>query len=190
MTSLPPVAEYPLEPFHWCLHTVQIWWFSSFSVTEDICNFKLVILLTLSSSKLTLFNISSTFFGQATYILLSLGKTYHKKHRIWHRSFSMIQSAGIKNWSPQSINRHQSFSLIFLHVTSFSDFCNKIKYDKNKDKNFYRNGKISFKWLLFWQYCQKQYLEPHQKSMVELFWKNSKWLLAVNCFCKKHHHKC
>ena len=149
MTSLPPVAEYPLEPFHWCLHTVQIWWFSSFSVTEDICNFKLVILLTLSSSKLTLFNISSTVFGQATYILLSLGKTYHEKHRIWHRSFSMIQSAGIKNWSPQSINRHQSFSnwtqtqnhlvlkrtlnhlakwYIFLHVTSFSDFCHKIKY--------------------------------------------------------------
>ena len=87
--------------------------------------FKLVILLTLSSSKLvfilltlgkselTLF-VPFYYFGQVTVILLSLGKTSQKQskknsrtmHRIfWHKLFSMIQSAGIKNWCLQSINR-------------------------------------------------------------------------------------
>ena len=56
-----------------------------------------------------------TDFGQVTVILPSLGKfccKNHSKpspfdknsrttHRIWHKLFSMIQSAGIKNWFPQ-----------------------------------------------------------------------------------------
>ena len=50
-------------------------------------------------------------------------------------------------------------------------------HDKNKDKKFYRPEEISFKWLLFWQYCQEPDLEPNQKSMVELFCKNN--LLVV-----------
>ena len=50
-------------------------------------------------------------------------------------------------------------------------------HDKNKDKKFYRTEEISFKWLLFWQYCQEPDLEPNQKSMVELFCKNN--LLVV-----------
>ena len=56
-------------------------------------------------------------------------------HRIWHMSFSMIQSVGIKNWVPQSINRLQRFSLLFLFVTDFSGFCDKTKYGyvKNQD---------------------------------------------------------
>ena len=55
-----------------------------------------------------------TEFGQVSNILTSLGKTCRKKqikpppfdknsrtmHTIWHRSFSVIQSAGIKNWFP------------------------------------------------------------------------------------------
>ena len=54
-------------------------------------------------------------------------KNSRTTHRIWYKSFSMIQSAGIKNWGPQSIKRLQSFSLLFLFVTRFSDFCdNKI----------------------------------------------------------------
>ena len=76
-----------------------------------------------------------------TVILLSLGNTLGRgknpnphrlikksktTHRIWYKSFSMIQSAGVKNWVPQSINRLQSFALLFLFVTRFSDFCNKI----------------------------------------------------------------
>ena len=50
-------------------------------------------------------------------------------------SFSMIQSVGIKNWVPQSINRLQRFSLSFLFVTDFSGFCDKTKYAyvKNQD---------------------------------------------------------
>ena len=88
-------------------------------------------------------------------ILLSLGKTCHKNnlkysrtmYRIWHKSFSMIQSAIIKNWFPQSINRLHRFSLLFIPVTRFSDFCNKINMIKIKTKSL-QNWEISFKWLL------------------------------------------
>ena len=100
----------------------------------------------------------------------------------------MIQSAEIKNWFPQSI----SFKglVLFLPLTLFSDFCNKIKYDISKDtKSFTELGKYLLSCFL-WQYCQERFLEPNQTSMGELFLKNSKQILAVNCFWKKTHHKC
>ena len=59
----------------------------------------------------------------------------------------MIQSAIIKNWFPQSINRLHRFSLLFIPVTRFSDFCNKINMIKIKTKSL-QNWEISFKWLL------------------------------------------
>ena len=44
-------------------------------------------------------------------------------------------------------------------------------HDKNKDiKSFTGN---TFKWVLFLKYYQELYLEPNQKSMLELFCKNS-----------------
>ena len=45
-------------------------------------------------------------------------------------------------------------------------------------------GKYIFK-LLFLQYGQEPYLELNQKSMVELFCKNSDQLLVFNFFRKK-----
>ena len=103
---------------------------SNFFVTEDKQIFKLVISLTLSSSKLvfillTLGKPALTlivpfyYVGQVTVILLGLGKLCCEKqskpslfdenprttHKIWHKLFSMIQSTGISNWFPQSINR-------------------------------------------------------------------------------------
>ena len=68
-----------------------------------------VIFLTISMSRLT--NLS--YYGQAMVVLLSMGKTLGRKkqseaslfdnkfkNHIWicHKSLSMIQSAGIKNW--------------------------------------------------------------------------------------------
>ena len=44
---------------------------------------------------------------------------------------------------------------------------------------------MSFKWPYIRQKWQELYLEPNQKSMVEIFCKNSEQLLAVNFFCKK-----
>ena len=38
-------------------------------------------------------------------------------------------------------------------------------HDENKDAKFY----ITLKWIIFWQYRQGPYLEPNQKSMVELY---------------------
>ena len=51
MTSLPNGAEYPIEPFKWGL-PVSKFDVSSIPMTDDIYIFKLVILLTLNSSKL------------------------------------------------------------------------------------------------------------------------------------------
>ena len=129
---------------------------SSFYMTEDKQIFKLVILLTLISSKLifiwltldksklTLF-IFFPHFGQVDRSQLfysvwakqaaknnpnphHLIKNSRTTHRIWHMSFSMIQSVGIKNLVPQSINILQRCSLLFLFAAHFSDFYNKIKY--------------------------------------------------------------
>ena len=59
-------------------------------------------------------------------------------------------------------------------------------HDKNKDtKSFTELSKYLFNDYFFWQYSQEPYLEPNQKSMVELFSKNSYQLLAANFFCKK-----
>ena len=43
---------------------------------------------------------------------------------------------------------------------------------------------------IFLTVCQEPYLEPNQKSMVELFCQNSERLFAVNFFRKNSHHKC
>ena len=50
-------------------------------------------------------------------------------HKIWHKSFSMIESAGIKNWFllvNELIKALKAQS--FLSATCFSDFSDKIKY--------------------------------------------------------------
>ena len=61
MTLLLPEEEYPMEPFLWYLPAVQIW--CSFLLLDwRYRDFKLVILLTLSSSKLI-------------FILITLGKS-------------------------------------------------------------------------------------------------------------------
>ena len=47
-------------------------------------------------------------------------------------------------------------------------------HDKNKyTKSFTEVRKYLLNGLFFWQYYQELYLEPKQKSMVELFCKNS-----------------
>ena len=80
------------------------------------CPNLIFILLPLGKSKLNLLLLFSDF-RQVTVILLRLGNTlgYRKQskptliknskttHRIWYKSFSMIQSARVKNWVPQSI---------------------------------------------------------------------------------------
>ena len=65
-------------------------------------------------------------------------------------------------------------------------------HDKNEDtKSFAELRKYLQNEHFFWQYCKVPYLEPNQKSMVELFCKNGQQLFAVNfCFAKKPHWKC
>ena len=87
-----------------------------------------------------------TDFGQVSY-LLNLGKAVGREnnltnnsrtaHGIRHKSFSMVQSVGIKNWVPQLINRLQNFILLCHSVTHFFDLYDKKNvHDKDKDKKF------------------------------------------------------
>ena len=89
ITTLLPEANNQWNPFN-DVYLLSKFDVSSFSVTEDNYIFKLVILLTLSSSKLifillTLGKSKLTLFGpftdcgQVTVILLSSGKTCCKK---------------------------------------------------------------------------------------------------------------
>ena len=160
-----------MESSEWGFPAVQIWCFqllrNSRYIDFQIGHFAEFEQFKTEPSKLTLLVL---FFWLCTgqVILLSLGKILAAKnnsnrrrliknsrmtHRIWHKSFSMIQSAGIRNWFPQSINKLQRFSL-------FISFCN----------TFFWLCMLRIKTLLlFRQYYQKRHLEPSQKSMVELF---------------------
>ena len=116
-------------------------------------------------------------------ILLAFGKTLGCKknpnpltkisratHRIWHKSFSMIQSARIKNWVPELINRLQRFI----------SFCDRLFWFVRQSKIYLiriKTQKVLHDWgnifyiTILWQYCPEPYLEPNQKSMLELFCK-------------------
>ena len=85
------------------------------------------------------YSLILVMLGKSQFILLSLGKMLDcekqskpplldKKFRVWHKSFSMIQSARIKNWVSQLLRRLQRFNLSLLSVTRFSDLSDKIKY--------------------------------------------------------------
>ena len=160
--------------------------------------FKLVILLTLSSSKLIfiLLTLDKSKLILLVPFLLSLNRLQlfywiwarhaainnpnplllirnsRTRHRIWHKPFLIIQSGRIKNWLPQTINRLQRSSL-FLSVTYFLFAKNKICMIRIKTKSFTELGKYLLNGHFFWLYCQELYLEPNQKSMVEIFCKNS-----------------
>ena len=121
-----------------------------FSMTGETQILYLVILLTLSSSRsivilLTLasqnrpdlfiftnFHSYFTEFEQDIRLQKqfkhSLAKNSRTTHSIWHKSFSMIQSAGITNLVPHLINRFLRFNLLFPSRTRFSDLRDKIKY--------------------------------------------------------------
>ena len=110
--------------------------------------FKLIILLTWSSSKLifillTLENDPNCLFllplGRLqlfcwlwvrSYTAINnpnpylLTKNSTTSHGIMQKSFSIIQPAVIKNWVPRLINRLQEFSLLLLSVTCFADLHN------------------------------------------------------------------
>ena len=151
MTSLSLKAEDPIEYFEWGLPNAQIWCFQLLHdlryidcQTGDFSDLEQLKVdshsASLGKSKLILLAYFSDF-GQVTIIFLSLDKPLGCKkqsklpltknsgttHRVWHKSFSKIQSAGIKNWVPQLISRFQRLSLSFVSVTRFSDLSNKRK---------------------------------------------------------------
>ena len=148
MTSLPPEVEYPMEPLNevYLLAKFDV---SSFSMTGDIQIFKLVILLTLSTSRVIVILLSFSYFGQVkidpTHSFFTkhgqvtvtakrnasrirLTKNLRTTHRILPKSFSLIQSAVIKNWVTQLLNSLQRFNLLFISVTRFSNWWDKTKY--------------------------------------------------------------
>ena len=149
MPSVPPEAE----PF-------EVYLLSKFDVSSF---FKLIILITLSSSKLivklltlgklklTLIYFYLLWAGHSCFteigqdvkprktiqtlsVWQKIKRTRHR--RIWN-TISMIQSARIKNWVPQLINRLRRFSLLFLSAKRFSDLLTKQNmHDKNNYRKF------------------------------------------------------
>ena len=97
---------------------------------------KFIVIFCLWASQNGPYLFSFTYLEQVSFLLilgkslgckktpkLSLTKNSRTMHRIWHKSFSVIQSAEIKNWVPQLINRLWIINFSFLSVTGFSDLC-------------------------------------------------------------------
>ena len=143
MTSLPLEAEYPMEPssimFTNCSNlmflappwleiyrysNLSFWWLWAVQ-RLTLFSLKLIfIFITLGKSKSTLF-ILLYYFQQVSYFPEfgqdTSGKIIQNNSRTTNRILH-------KSVFPQSINRLPRFSLLFLSVTRFSDFCDKIKY--------------------------------------------------------------
>ena len=190
-TALPPEAEYSMEPFRWCLPAVQIWcfellhaWryinfqtghfgdFEQCKVDIHFANFEQVKIDPICSFLLTLNRLQLFCRVWARHATINnpnpllLTKKSRTRHRIWHKPFSIIQSINysiqIKNWFPQSINRLQRFSLLFLSVTHFLIFAkSKICMIRIKRKGL---GIYLLNGYFFLLYCQELHLEPNQKS--------------------------
>ena len=129
-----------------------------------------------------------TNFRQVTVIWLRFGKTvgcekqskpfpFDKNLKNHAEELAQVISddstAEIKNWVPKLRNKTSRVQFFISFCNMFFWFVrqNKICMITKKYKMFYKTGEISFKWLFFWQYCQKPYLEPNQKSMVKLLCK-------------------
>ena len=102
-------------------------YFEQFKVDTNFVNFGQVKIDPKWSFLLTLDRSQLFYWVWARHATKNNPKNSRTTHKIWHKSFSMIQSVGIKNWFPQSINRLQSLSFI-SSCNTFPDFCDKIKY--------------------------------------------------------------
>ena len=100
-------------------------YFEQFKVDTNFVNFGQVKIDPKWSLLLTLDRSQLFDWVWARHATKNNPKNSRTTHKIWHKSFLMIQSVGIKNWFPQSINRLQSFSLLFLPVTRFLIFATK-----------------------------------------------------------------
>ena len=152
MMSLPPKGEYPIEGTLWirftCSPSLMVYLLRDWRLDFQNGHFAGFERFKFCSHfgdfwQVEIKQVTVILFGQVTVTFLSLGKTLGSKktmqnlsiwqkiknhmHRLWQKSFSVIQSAVIKNCFP--VTRPQSF----LSVTRFFDLCIKIKYDKNKD---------------------------------------------------------
>ena len=157
-TSLPPEAEYSINPFEWgyMLSKFDVY---ILSMTRNIYVFKLVISLTLRSSKLIVILVT---LGKSKLTLLVYfywhwaGHSYFTEFGQDIRSWETIQTLSDKKFKNDaydlaqvifndSISRNQDpasglitslqrFSLLFLSVTCFSDLCDKMKICMTKIK--------------------------------------------------------
>ena len=133
---VPPDVDYPMEPFEWGLLAVWVWCFQLLLWLE-ICRFSFSefgrvkmdptrsVLLTLGWPVIWL-TLGKTL-GHEKLPKSSLKKNSRTTGRMWHKSFSMIQSAGIQNWVPQLIIKLERFNLLFLSVTGLYDLCDNVK---------------------------------------------------------------
>ena len=124
MTSLLPEVEYPMEPFQWCLSGLNLMFLASpwleifrfsnwlfcwlwavqswylFCLLWASQNWPYLVLYTTLDRSLLFYwvRVRHTTKKQSKPSLLD--KNSRTMHKIWHKSFSMIQSAIIKNWFP------------------------------------------------------------------------------------------
>ena len=124
------------------------------------------IFLTLRKSRLTLFIFSTTLDRSQLFYWVWAGharKNKPKTSRTTHKDLVQIifnDSVSRNQELVSSVNKYASKVQSFIFsCNTFSDFCNKIKYDINKEtKSFTELGKYLLNAFL-WQCCQGWYLE-------------------------------
>ena len=81
--------------------------FEQFKIDTHFANFRQV---QIDSNWLSLLSLGRSQIFYWLWARCQAAKKSRTRHRIWHKSFSMIQWAVIKNWVPLLVNRLQGFN--------------------------------------------------------------------------------
>ena len=102
--------------------------------------------------------------------LMFLASLWLEKYRFSNWSICWLWA--VHNWYSFLLTLGKSKCILLFHFYGFGQVAdNLLSLGKTGHKK--QSKKQSTKWLFFWQYCQEPYLELNQKSLVELFCKNS-----------------
>ena len=162
---------------------LKLYRFSNFILLTFSSSKLILMLLTLVKSKLTLL-VSFSWLWTGHSYFTGLGQNRLQKtiqtHTVWWKiqesSIWSGTSAGIKNWVPQSINRLQKFSLLFLFVKRFSDYACQSSFPLFFIKFLFFHQIIALQkqWETFFIWSKKLFSFSIYSNFYNFFQKN-KW---------------
>ena len=132
------LSKFDVSSFSWAknFQTGNFADFEQFKIDTHFANFRQV---QIDSNWLSLLSLGRSQIFYWLWARCQAAKKSRTRHRIWHKSFSMIQWAVIKNWVFLLLNKQTSIRVQLLSI--YNTFCwfvqqNKICMVRIKTKSF------------------------------------------------------